>query len=448
MLLVYINYLLKYLKAEKDMDRAHYKEMISNLDKLIDTNVIQNRSIYLFGHCNSTEELAKLLLKRGFSVRAILDNNSSKHGNIFCGIPIVPPQNILDDPSDHVAVCIVARAYAAMKEQLRKMGYRGEIYKLVDYNSYAEYSLSEDTIRRKQERVDRGIMRKQWLEQKYPGYFKVLCPFSALGDVFFTMSYLPYFLKKRNVSKCVICVIGNACAQVAELFCPDFQPQLSIEIFLQKDIDELIQACLYTRDYNSFIAHQDRPYVVNLHKALYVKCIPLEQIYCCGVFGLPADTEPVKPFAKKLQQYPDLRRINKGKSVIFSPYAKSVTALPKHFWESIVRQYKDKGYQCFTNIAGDEQPLEGTLAISPSITELQSVVEYAGTFVGIRSGLCDVLKYAKCKKTAFYPDYNYCDTRWKAIDMYALEGWENIVIKDDYNGRENNIIDTAENLDF
>jgi len=33
---------------------------------------------------------------------------------------------------------------------------------------------------------------------------------------------------------------------------------------------------------------------------------------------------------------------------------------------------------------------------------------------------------------ALYPDYNYCDTKWKAIDMYAIEGWNNLVVGDEY----------------
>ena len=166
--------------------------------------------------------------------------------------------------------------------------------------------------------------------------------------------------------------------------------------------------------------------------SVYVKCIPLEQIYCCGVFGLPKDTQPVRPSAEKLRQYPDLKSISKGNAVIFSPYAKSVTALPAEFWVGAVQHYKEKGYQCFTNVAGEEQPLPGTLEIRPAIAEIQSVAEHAGTFMGIRSGLCDVLRYADCKKIALYPDYNYCDTKWKAIDMYALDGWENIVVKDGF----------------
>ena len=88
-------------------------------------------------------------------------------------------------------------------------------------------------------------------------------------------------------------------------------------------------------------------------------------------------------------------------------------------------------------MAGDEKPLSGTQPISPAISEIQSLVERAGTFIGIRSGLCDVLREASCRKTALYPDYNYCDTRWKAIDMYRIEGWENIVVGEEFEWKEN-----------
>lgn len=403
------------------MDRPHYEEMVGNLNVLLEKNVIQNKKIYLFGHCNATEELADLLLERGFAVTAILDNNTAKHGKDYRNIAIVPPQDILHEEPENTVVCIAARAYAAMKDQLRRIGYRGQLHRLVDYNSYAEYSLSEDTIAEKKRRVERGIALLQGLEEKYPGYFRILCPFSALGDIFIMMSYLPHFLKKRGVARCVIGVVGNACAQVVQIFGAD-----QVEIFTQKDMDETIQAVLYTNDQNAFIAHQDRPYVVDLHSALYTKCIPLEQIYCCGVFGLPADTVPYKPTEPR--QYSGTERIERGNAVLFSPYAKSVTALPDSLWEQIVDSYLQRGYQCFTNVVGDERPLLRTQPISPKIAEIQSLAEYAGTFIGIRSGICDVLKYAKCKKTALYPDYNYCDTQWKAIDMYAIAGWENIEV--------------------
>ena len=407
------------------MDKQHYTKMITNFSQLTSENIIAEKSIYLFGHCNATEELADYLLENGYEIEAILDNNSSKHGNAYRDIKICSPSEIMRTNHENTIVLIVARAYAAMANQLNQMGYKGVVRKLIDYNSFAEYSLSEDTIFRMQNRLERGLTLLDRLNEQYNGVFKVFCPFSALGDVYIMMSYLPHFLKKRNIDKYIVFVVGNACADVVKMF-----ENINVRILSQKEMDETLQAVIYTQDENSYIAHQDRPYVINLHKALYIKCIPLKQIYCCGVFGLPKETTPVE--ASFFSKYNDLASIPKGKSVVFSPYAKSVTAISTKVWQKIVTDYKKKEYKCFTNVVGQEVPLENTIPISPKINEMKSVVEHAGTFIGIRSGLCDVIRAADARKIALYPDYNYSDTKWKAIDMYSLDGWENIVVKDDF----------------
>lgn len=407
------------------MERQHHGEMVIKLEELMSKGKLQNRNIYLFGHCNATEELLELLRQRGLSAAAVLDNNEAKWGNFCKGVEIVSPRSRVWEGDETAVFCIVSRAFPAMCEQLSRLGFKGTIYKLVDYNTYSEYSLTADVMERKLERVRRGIAAKNSLERKYPGVFLVLCPFSALGDIFFTMSYLPRFLAVRHIENCVLCVPGNACKQVAELF-----GTYPVEVYAQKDLDELIQACIYMADGNSYIAHQDRPYVVNLHKALYIKCIPLETIYKCGVFGLPQETVPCRP--TRWEDYPDLDSIVPGKAVIFAPYAKSVTTFDEAFWQPIVSDFHERGYQCFTNVAEGEKPLEGTVGISPRIAQMQSVAQRAGTFIGIRSGLCDVIRYARCRKIALYPDYNYSDTRWKAIDMYVIDGWENIAVGDDF----------------
>lgn len=403
------------------MDKLHYAEMVSNLDRLTEEHVIQDKIIYLFGHCNATEELADLLLDREFVIEAILDNNTVKHGMVYRGISVRAPQEILREKGEKTIVLIVARAYAAMAAQLERLGFQGSIRKLVDYNSYADYSLSDETFSRMTLRKQRGSFLLSEFNKKYPGSFRFLCPFSALGDIYIMMSYLPHFMKKRGIEHCVVGVIGNACAQVVRLFdiCP-------VEVFPQQSMDEMIQAALYERDNHTFIPHQDRPYVINLSKALHHKMIPLEKMYCCGVFGLPWDTQPYQPV--NFAEYSDLEVIPEGRAVILSPYAKSVTALPGVVWEQVVTHYTNKGYQCFTNVAGEEKPLKGTMAISPLISEMKSVVERAGIFVGIRSGLCDVLKGVNARKIALYPDYNYSDTKWKVLDIYELDGWENIVV--------------------
>lgn len=407
------------------MDKEHYDEMLENLEDFKEENDIHNKKIYLFGHCNATEVLADELLLRGIFIQAILDNNISKQGTNYKSIPIVNPIEIIKEDMSKTIVFIVARAYASMAKQLKQMGYTGKIKKLVDYNSYAEYSLSPETIKSKYARMQRGAERLEKIKVQYPDHFRIFCPFAALGDIYYMMSYLPYFLKERKRENVVVFTIGKSGADVVRMF----GGVVSV-VLTQKEMDETIQAVLFLKDKESYIPHQDRPYVVKLYKALYVKKIHFETIYKCGVFGLPINTEPYKPCYLKL--YEKLSEIPYKKSVVLSPYAKSVTNIPMEYWEQIISYYRKKGYSIYTNVTPQEKELYGTKRLETSIDEIQSVVEHAGTFIGLRSGLCDVIKYADCDKTAIYPDAFYSDTKWKMAEIYHLEGWNNIVIGEDF----------------
>ena len=169
------------------MDRIHYEEMEKNLNGLVQEGVLSQKKIYLFGHCNATEELVRLLEDKGFKVEAILDNNAVKQGKTYCGIMVRSPQAVLAELPEQSIVCIVARSYAAMSDQLKRLGYTGLVRKLADYNSFAEYSLSEETIALKQKRAEEGMGLLEVLERHYPQSYKILCPFSALGDIYDTM---------------------------------------------------------------------------------------------------------------------------------------------------------------------------------------------------------------------------------------------------------------------
>lgn len=422
------------------MDKQHYYEMENNLLQLKSRGVLHKKSVYLFGHCNATEELVVLLEKQGIKAKAILDNNSSKHGTSYLKVPIVPPKEIINDPEDNI-VLIAARAFESMESQLRALGYKGDIEKLVEYNSFSEYSLSEETIEKRYQRVQRGISKLNLLNGKYPGKYRILCPFPALGDVFYAMSYLPQFLNQRNISDYVVCVVGASSAKVVEMF-----NHKNIVSFSQVDMDEIIQAELFSDKDDFFIPHNDKPYVVQLYKALYVKMIPFEIIYKCGVYGLPNKTEPVKPSI--LKEYLYLNKIKKNQTLIISPYAKSVSNIPMSFWDKIINDYTLKGFDIYTNTVGDEEALQGTKRIEIPLDEMQSAVEYAGNFIGLRSGLCDVIKYADCKKTVVYPDRCFSDTKWKMAEIFHLDGWKNLVIGEEKIHERTDIINITQNMDF
>lgn len=403
------------------MDSRYYAEMKEKFSQLKTAGVFEENAIVLFGHCNATEELADLFLAEGYRVEAILDNNTEKQGMRYKNIPVVAP-NWVQGRGDSV-ICIVARAYASMKAQLKGMGYPGEVYGLVDYDSFSEYSLSEETQYRMRGRIRRGEISLEYMKRKYEGAFRVYCPFPALGDVFLAMSYLPYFLERKGISKYVVFMVGNACADVARMFGVE-----TVEILTQKEMDEQVQAVIYQGDPDSFIAHHDRPYVVNLRKILSVRKVSFDEIYRVGVFGLLGDFKPYSPM--RLAAYKNLEEIPAGNAVILSPYAKSVVTLPGEYWDSVVRYYSKKGCQIYTNVTSEEKELPGTIRLEIKLSELRSVVERAGTFIGLRSGLCDVLGGADCRKIALYPDCFYRSTEWKVEDIFHLDGWENVVVRD------------------
>ena len=142
--------------------------MMENLKRLADEGVLVNAetagmsesTVYLFAHCGATMELADELLKMGMKPVGILDNNPDKYGLDYKGIPVCEPQTAMQgESSDKAVILIVSRFYEQMAAQMRGLGFVGRIEKLTDYNTYAEYSLSPDTLIRKSERLKRGLER-------------------------------------------------------------------------------------------------------------------------------------------------------------------------------------------------------------------------------------------------------------------------------------------------
>ena len=166
------------------MEKKLYDEMVTSLDEVNKNSDLLIRKIFLFGHCNATLELIDLLDSRGIEVEAILDNSEVKQGQVYKGAVVVYPAKINElagnNPKDNSIVLITSRFYASMIKQLRELGYEGPVRKLIDYNTYAEYSLSEDTIARMTEREKHGEELLSALSEKYPEYFKTFCPFNAL----------------------------------------------------------------------------------------------------------------------------------------------------------------------------------------------------------------------------------------------------------------------------
>jgi hypothetical protein len=376
--------------------------------------------VCLFGLCKASEKIIDDLTDRNIRIFCILDNSEAKQGMSYNGVPVKKPKAITTLDETQTTVLIASRFYAEMTRQLREMGYNGEIIKAVDFNSFEDFSLENDVLEKKTARVNRGMnIINSIKEQRSDIYF--VCPYNALGDVYYAVSYIPAYMKQHSLKTFSVIVTGSACREVAEIF------GATPVVIEQTQMDELVQAILYTHDKAFFIAHHDRPYTNHLTDILLRKLIVFHDLYKFGVFGLDKEAIPAAPSENK--PYNGSGEIITGKTIIIAPYAKSVSGVAVSFWEDFARRKAADGYTVLTNTVGDEKPIDGTKPISVPISEFISAVETAGHFVGVRSGLCDILITANCEKTVVFPDSYYSYTGIKVSEFFALNGWETIIIK-------------------
>lgn len=409
------------------MHVAHKEEMIQNINKLLEISPkFDGKSVILFGHCNAAEELADFLLALGLIPLCFLDNNPKKQGEKYGEIQIFHPDYIKQFQKNDSIVLIVSRHYASMLQQLRQLSYDGDVIETVEYNSFQAFSTDLTTFSKKEQRIFLGYSVLEDIRKKFPTEHLVVCPLRALGDVYWCMCYLDEYLKKHSIKSYVVLVVGQACAQVTELFSDG-----NVLFFDQKTMDALLQALAFTHEENAFICHHNHFYVDSAFQILQEHFIEFSAYFRDIVFGLDENAKRKKPiFAKPLSNPSE---IPKGRSVIFAPYANSVVEAPLSFWEDLSEQYIKDGFHVFTNVIPGQTPIKSTKPLDLPLLEMISAVEHAGHFVSLRSGLCDVVSSAQAEKTLVFPNCCFSTTKHKISDFFGLNGWK-IILLDEENG--------------
>lgn len=419
---------LVYKRTGIWMERIFYDEIKKHLQEMIDSQFLSHKNIFLFGYCEASRQMLQFLKEKNIVLQAVLDNHPKKQGTYMDGAAVVEPKRIMRYRGEDTVVLIASRAYEAMAKQLHEMNYGGAICKVADYNSFAEFSLTSETVDRKLQRMLRGKERLDRLHEN-KNMFLFICPFKALGDVYLAMAYLPYYLQENKIKEYMVVVVGDVCAQVVQMF-----NKTDTVILTQVEMDELVQAAVYTCGRNIVIAHHDRPYTNDMTGFIDTGKLSFRDLYCCGVYGLKKGLPPIVP--QKMRGFSQKELLKKGKSLIIAPYAKSVVTVPTDYWIETAEEYKRKGFTVFTNVVGEEKPIEGTMPIRIEIAEMISAVEYAGYFIGVRSGICDIIDSARCYKKVIFMDCFYSSTNTKVTDFFGLPHWKTEIMY----GNEENVL--------
>ena len=124
-----------------------------------------------------------------------------------------------------------------------------------------------------------------------------------------------------------------------------------------------------------------------------------------NVFGLPLDTELIPPIIEPLtdlqkQRLHDSYLLDEERTIILMPYANSTKNLEESFWTKLVSELtnKNRSYILYTNVATPrEKVIPGTAPLLTTFQELVYIAEKVNCFIGLRSGIFDLLAFTNAR---------------------------------------------------
>jgi hypothetical protein len=149
----------------------------------------------------------------------------------------------------------------------------------------------------------------------------------------------------------------------------------------------------------------------------------MAEMYKYQMFNLPETASieyPVlKPDRGEVEEIFTFNGLIDGKTVILSPIAKTCIGYSDAFWKNLAQELKFRGFVVCTNTIEKKDVIEGTIPIFFSFQNSEAVLNRAGLFIALRSGLCDVVCNTECKKIILYPEYRIFNS--SLYDFCSLE---------------------------
>lgn len=380
---------------------------------------LKGKNIYMFGVSDNTRQIIQILREVGVEPKNVIDNDRSKQGSYCSMLKVISLQEV-EKPEEKDKLYIIYSAY--WREMLPQLAEHGILR-----NNIWRLNLKPGTVFGLLWNAYGGKRYHQKLIKKYGRVPIFLCPYTGTGDIYLIGTFWNEYIRRNNITEYVFVVITGACKKVASLF--DIK---NVVVVKKKHYaSKLIDYYLYDRNNGSIKILNDCWAQVHTNQVEWFrgyKGLYFTKLFRRFVFDLPDDVKPVHPVLKdRSEEVGDIFRqygLAYGKTVVLSPYSKTLSDLPVIFWENLASILDSRGYHVITNSGGKSEPaIKGTKGVFFSLDIAPQFIEKAGAFIGVRSGFCDVISGARAKKVILYDAGNrfYMGS---AFEYFSLKGME------------------------
>lgn len=255
----------------------------------------------------------------------------------------------------------------------------------------------------------RRILRACPLEEGWCVYFM---DYDGSGDTYLTCGYLQ--AKGLLDSRAAFAASGNLSLKIAKLFpfgrYTSAAPKAALTVrMMERFLGQRLKLLplLYESDY---LEYSGLLRLMAGHRGLdFMSMLKIGLEANCGVpYNESPWEQPRFPYDQaELDEIFEKYSLIPGRTILLAPYAgkHEMWGIPMEFYAKLAAQLREAGYMVCTN-SGDmrrEPPVPGTIALLIPHRLVRAFCEMAGGFVGLRSGLCDMVSAAeRCKKIVLY----------------------------------------------
>lgn len=227
--------------------------------------------------------------------------------------------------------------------------------------------------------------------------YTIVWMYPHIGDAFYALPYIKKYKEKNNVE---ICLIGNKKYKFLydkfggiDKYC--LLDEIGVFGFTNSHIGPLMRKILFSKIKKNKYVSNDYNLMVQLFPDH--KCKTLQEFTKKNIYKL-TDEEITYPVAEK-------KKLNEKPYIIISPHANTIADIPNEYFDYIIKELGKK-YVIYTNVGKNQKELEGTLKLDCGILELADYASCAEAFIGLRSGVCDLVgAMTKTKTFVFFNNY-------------------------------------------
>lgn len=248
------------------------------------------------------------------------------------------------------------------------------------------------------------------IKHRYSNNVHIVFMRGATGDTFLVGRWIKAYLEKNGIESFIFVGDAGGIIQIMRLY--GFENVISLSHFMAVCLQQFsIIMDLEGKDFHSMFLWPHTRYF-NRCRVRMIRPFTFYDTYKYYVFDFYKDIRII-PTTRPYFNSIDTLKLLTSKSIILAPYANSIKVYTDDLWIQLIQKLKMNQYNILINCTNYENSF-GCKQIFFNYNDSKAILEQAECFIGLRSGLCDVISSAKCKKIVLYPQIkklNYSEHR-------------------------------------